>query len=86
MSGGRAMARLHKSFPSLYDTALTVFVDPIRASIGRDNAEVVGELLDSLSIWPFTERLGWTKAQVEVLTNAARAEIEDLTLKLYIEV
>jgi hypothetical protein len=82
MSGDCAMARAHKSF----DMALTVFVDPIRANIGRDNAEVVGELLDSLAIWPFTEQLGWTKAQVEVLTNAARAEIGDLTLKLYIEV
>lgn len=43
---------------------------------------MVGELLDSLAIWPFTERLGWSKAQVEALTNAARAEIGDLSLKL----
>ncbi len=47
---------------------------------------MVGELLDSLAIWPFTERLGWSKAQVEALTNAARAEIVDLSLKLYIPV
>jgi hypothetical protein len=65
---------------------LTVFVDPVRASIGRDNVEVVGELLESLAIWPFTERLNWSKTQVEALTNAARAEMADLTLKLYIEV
>jgi hypothetical protein len=65
---------------------LTAFVDPVRASIGRDNVEVVGELLDSLAIWPFTERLNWSKTQVEALTNAARAEMADLTLKLYIEV
>ena len=65
---------------------LTIVLDPTKASIGRDNVEMIGELLDSLAIWPFTERLGWTKAQVEALTNTARAEIKDETLKLYIPV
>ncbi|KAF2661943.1 S-adenosyl-L-methionine-dependent methyltransferase [Lophiostoma macrostomum CBS 122681] len=58
--------------------------DPARAAVGRDNVDVVGELLDSLAIWPFTEQLGWTAAQVQTLTAAARAEIRDASLKLYI--
>lgn len=60
--------------------------DPTRANIGRASVEMIGELLDSLSIWPFTEKLGWTSAQVLALTSAARAELEDPTLKLYIPV
>lgn len=60
-------------------------VDPTRASVGRDNIEVVGELLDSLSVWYFTERLeGWTAAHVQNLSTMARAEIQDVSLKLYI--
>ncbi|KAF2714192.1 hypothetical protein K504DRAFT_473302 [Pleomassaria siparia CBS 279.74] len=58
--------------------------DATKASIGRDNVQMMGELLDSLAIWPFTERLGWTKVQVEALTNAARSEVADESLKLYI--
>ncbi|ORY00663.1 S-adenosyl-L-methionine-dependent methyltransferase [Clohesyomyces aquaticus] len=58
--------------------------DPTKAAIGRDSVEMVGELLDSLAIWPITEKLGWTAAQVGYLTDAARLEIQDLTLKLYI--
>jgi hypothetical protein len=47
---------------------------------------MVAELLSSLAIWPFTERLGWTAAQVEALADAARVEIQDVSLKLYIPV
>lgn len=61
-------------------------IDPVKAGIGRDNVAVVAELLDSLAIWYFTERLGWTAAQVHALTNAARLEIQDPSLKLYIAV
>ncbi|KAF2877393.1 S-adenosyl-L-methionine-dependent methyltransferase [Massariosphaeria phaeospora] len=60
--------------------------DPIKASIGRDNLAMIEELLDSLAIWSFTEKLGWTMAQVEALTNAARAEAQDVSLRLYIPV
>jgi hypothetical protein len=60
--------------------------DPTRAAIGRDTVAMVAELLTSLAIWPFTERLGWTVAQVESLAEAARAEIQDASLKLYIPV
>lgn len=60
--------------------------DPNKASIGRDSVEMVGELLDSLSIWPFTEQLGKTKAEVLALMNDVRAELENSTLKLYMTV
>ncbi|KAF2264042.1 S-adenosyl-L-methionine-dependent methyltransferase [Lojkania enalia] len=60
--------------------------DPVQASIGRDSIDMIGEFLDSVSIWPLTERLGWTAAQVETLTSAARMELRDVNLKLYIPV
>ncbi|KAF2684566.1 S-adenosyl-L-methionine-dependent methyltransferase [Lentithecium fluviatile CBS 122367] len=60
--------------------------DPGRAAVGRDSVGMVGELLSSLAMWPFTVRLGWTAAQVEALADAARAEIQDASLKLYIPV
>lgn len=61
--------------------------DPTKASIGRDSVEMIGELLDSLSIWPFNERLeGEDKAKALASTNDARAELEDATLKLYIPI
>jgi hypothetical protein len=63
---------------------LTIATDPAKAAVGRDNVDVVSELLDSFAIWPFTEQLGWTAAQVQILTDAARAEIRDASLKLYI--
>ncbi|KAF2469693.1 S-adenosyl-L-methionine-dependent methyltransferase [Lindgomyces ingoldianus] len=58
--------------------------DPTRSAIGRDCVGMVCELLDSLAIWPLTEKLGWTAAQVKILTDAARVEIQDVSLKLYI--
>ncbi|KAF2733005.1 S-adenosyl-L-methionine-dependent methyltransferase [Polyplosphaeria fusca] len=60
--------------------------DPIKASIGSESVEMIGDLLDSLAIWPLTERLGWTAAQVDALTTAARRELEDVSLKLYIPI
>ena len=47
---------------------------------------MISELLESLSIWPFTEQLGWTRAEALRLINEARAELADATLKLYIPV
>ncbi|KAF2278817.1 S-adenosyl-L-methionine-dependent methyltransferase [Westerdykella ornata] len=58
--------------------------DPRKAEIGRDNIAVVAELLESLAIWPFTELLGWSVAQVLTLINLARSELQDASLKLYI--
>jgi len=61
-------------------------LDPSRASIGNEFVRVAEEMLDSFAIWPFTEALGWTPAQVQTLTTMARSEIRDLSLKLYIPV
>ncbi|KAF2636803.1 S-adenosyl-L-methionine-dependent methyltransferase [Massarina eburnea CBS 473.64] len=60
--------------------------DPRKASIGVEAVEMVGALLDSLAIWPFTEKLGWTDEQVKTLTDAARRELRDVRLKLYLPV
>jgi len=45
---------------------------------------MMGEMLDSVSTWLFIERLGWTAAQVEALNNAARTELQDTSLRLYV--
>jgi hypothetical protein len=63
-----------------------MMTDVIRAGIGRDNAEMVAELLSSVAIWPFTERLGMTAAEVESLVAAAQSEMQDSSLRLYIPV
>ena len=47
---------------------------------------MIGELLDSLSIWPFTEQLGKTRSEVLKLADEVRTELGDATLKLYIPV
>lgn len=65
---------------------LTCMLDPRKAQLGRDSVDMVGELLDSMAIWPLTEKLGWTAARVDALTNAARAEMNDLSLRLYVPV
>jgi hypothetical protein len=46
---------------------------------------VIGDLLESLGIWPFTSELGWTAAQFDHLMEEVRAELEDEELKLYME-
>ncbi|KAF2145231.1 uncharacterized protein K452DRAFT_316320 [Aplosporella prunicola CBS 121167] len=58
--------------------------DPKLKNVGEQNLENIGTMLDSLAIWPFTERMGWTKEQVDALTRQARAEAADPRLKLYI--
>jgi hypothetical protein len=61
-------------------------LDPAKARIGRDNVPLVAELLDSLSVYHFAARLGpdWTFVQVQTLMNMVRAELQDVSLKLYI--
>ena len=46
---------------------------------------MIGELLESLGIWPFTADLGWTAAQFDYLMREIRAELQNLELKLYID-
>ncbi|KAF1946879.1 hypothetical protein EJ02DRAFT_418224 [Clathrospora elynae] len=58
--------------------------DATKASIGRDSVAMVGDLLESLGLWPFTSKLGWTAAQFDYLMWEVRAELQTLELKLYI--
>jgi hypothetical protein len=60
------------------------FVDPIQASIGRDAVGVVGDLLESLGLWPFTAHLGWTYAEFDHLIRQVRAELQNVELQLYL--
>ncbi|PVI06256.1 S-adenosyl-L-methionine-dependent methyltransferase [Periconia macrospinosa] len=76
---------------NVYGTRVSVPIgewpsDATRASIGRDMIGMVGALLTSLAIWPFTEKLGWTVEQVKALTDAAQRELRDPRLKLYMPV
>ncbi|KAF2094054.1 S-adenosyl-L-methionine-dependent methyltransferase [Rhizodiscina lignyota] len=52
-------------------------------NVGTQNVENVSLMLDSHAIWPFTHRLGWTAQQVGWLTDGARTELRDDSLKLY---
>jgi hypothetical protein len=44
---------------------------------------VIGDLLESLGIWPFTSELDWTVVQFDSLMKEVRTELENLDLKLY---
>ena len=46
---------------------------------------MIGDLLESLGIWPFTAELGWTAAQFDHLMGQVRQELGNMDLKLYIE-
>lgn len=72
--------------PGSCNTRLTgiLVVDPRLQWVGQQNLENIGAMLDSLAIWPFTARMGWTKEQVATLTERARQEAADPLLKLYI--
>ena len=48
-------------------------------------AQIVGDLLESIGVWPFMSELGWTAAQFDHLMEEVRAELRDEELKLYIE-
>jgi hypothetical protein len=63
---------------------LTATRDPLLASIGRDSVVLVGDLLDSLGLWPFTAHLGWTAAQFDHLIQQIRVELQNVELKLYL--
>ncbi|KAI4923403.1 hypothetical protein J4E85_008441 [Alternaria conjuncta] len=56
-----------------------------QASIGRDSVEMIGDLLESLGLWPFTSKLGWTAARFEDLMQEVRAELQNVELNLYVE-
>lgn len=46
---------------------------------------MIGDLLEAISLWPFTADLGWTAAQFEYLMGEVRSELQDSTLKLYMD-
>lgn len=58
--------------------------DPTQAGIGRDAVGVVGDLLESLGLWPFTTYLGWTAAQFDYLIHEVRLELQNTELQLYL--
>ncbi|KAH3915432.1 hypothetical protein HBI56_166380 [Parastagonospora nodorum] len=60
--------------------------DPTQAGIGRDAICVVGDLLESLGLWPFTAYLGWTAAQFDFLIQEVRLELQDTELNLYLPI
>jgi hypothetical protein len=45
---------------------------------------MIGDLLESLGVWPFTSVLGQTVAQFESLMQDIRTELRDTNLKLYV--
>jgi hypothetical protein len=46
---------------------------------------MIGDLLESLGLWPFTSTLGRTAAEFDSLMEEVRTELQDVSLKLYIE-
>lgn len=60
--------------------------DPEEANLGRESVTMIGSLLESLGTWPFTSELGWSVAQYDQLIEEVRAELENLDLKLYINI
>jgi hypothetical protein len=70
--------------PCCAPDANTVTIDPIQASIGQDAVEVVGDLLESHGLWPFTMQLGWTAAQFDFLMQQVRSELNDVQMRLYL--
>ncbi|KAI4948130.1 hypothetical protein J4E91_006124 [Alternaria rosae] len=51
----------------------------------RPSVQMIGDLLESLGLWPFTSKLGWTAARFEELMQDVRAELQDVGSNLYIE-
>jgi hypothetical protein len=58
--------------------------DERQKSIGLRNQENMEAMLDSLALWPCTNRLGWTAEQVKWCSFGAKEEIKDKKLKLYL--
>ncbi|CAN9124447.1 unnamed protein product [Alternaria alternata] len=50
-----------------------------------EDCEMIGDLLESLGLWPFTSTLGRTAAEFDSLMEEVRTELQDVNLKLYIE-
>ncbi|KAJ9635888.1 hypothetical protein H2201_000119 [Coniosporium apollinis] len=58
--------------------------DVLQRSIGVQNQQNIGAMLESHALYPFTRRFGWTKDQVASLVQRAQQEANDPRLRLYI--
>lgn len=61
-------------------------LDAREKEVGTANRENMSHLLSSLAIYPFTERLGMSITEVQVLLAQARREAQTLELKAYFPV
>ena len=57
--------------------------DPTTREIGAMNQENVHNLLESLAIYPFTQRLHMSRDDLKDLLSRARQEANDASLKPY---
>jgi hypothetical protein len=60
--------------------------DPFRTSTGMDAVTMMGDLLESLSLWPLTQQLNYTVFEFQRLISEVRAELQNKELKLYVPV
>lgn len=61
-------------------------IDAREKEVGSANRENMSHLLSSLAIYPFTERLGMSISEVQVLLAQARREAQSPSLKAYFPV
>ncbi|KAJ5150251.1 hypothetical protein N7448_001829, partial [Penicillium atrosanguineum] len=57
--------------------------DPRMRAIGRSNSDNIEELLQSLALYPLTQRLHMSAQSFDLLVEQAQSEARDLTLKAY---
>ena len=69
---------------SMRFSLLTSALDPTQQQIGNLNLMNIDEMLDSHALWPFTTHAGYSAEQVGWLTEEARREARDPSLRLYI--
>lgn len=61
-------------------------LDAREKEVGTANRENMSHLLSSLAIYPFTERLGMSITEIQVLLAQARRDAQDPRLKAYFPV
>jgi hypothetical protein len=47
---------------------------------------MMGDLLESLSLWPLTQQLNYTVTEFQRLMSEVRTELQNKELKLYVPV
>jgi hypothetical protein len=57
--------------------------DPRVQQIGASNRSNAHQLLESLALYPFTQRLHMPEGEFRNLISRAQAEVDDLRLKAY---